>query len=435
MEEARPRPAFRLAAVLLLGLALRLVVANAGERPLVFDERDYSSLGGTLARSGAYTDGGRPTAYRAPGYPAFLAGVQLLTRRPDPAPARISQAILDVISAALLYLLAAPWGSTVALAAALIWSLYPPAIVYARLIYPETLFICMFLLWLLLATRLSWKNRWAVIGLGAGAGVLTLVKAEAALLMVTVPAAAFFRGVQARAVALFVVGAALALAPWIVRNTRVMGEPVLITSGGPVLLIGNHPRATGGYAPDVPDSMLPRNTEEVAAAHESNRSALRYISEHPIRFLALGVRKTALVFASETELAVTAFHDAPSDPSSRFRRKARELPPAIPIGMSLAYAAVLLAGCFGYLAAPDDRIGWIAAAFLAAWLAAHFVTFGGSRYHHVLMPLAALGAARVAAAPRRVLAGLSGARLAMFAGIAAMLVLTWALEVRALLRP
>ena len=433
MRRLMANPGVRLGAVLLLGLVLRLLAIRSPERPLVFDERDYSALSTTLAHSGAYSEAGHPTAYRAPGYPAFLASVQILTHRSDPRPARIAQAVLDESSACVLYLIALPWGSTAALLSAAIWSFYPPAVVYARLLYPETLFTFLLLLWLLLATRLRRERAWEKIALGAGVGLLALVKTEAAFLLLTVPAGALIRGAHARVFALFLLGGALALMPWVIRNTRVMGAPVLVTSAGPVFLIGNHPRATGGYSPDVPDSMLPRSTGEVAASRESFRGATRFISANPLRFATLGIKKTALLFASEVELAVTAFHKDPDDPSTRFRQKARELPAAIAIGLTVAYAALLLSGWLGFILAPDDRVAWLAAAILAAWVMAHFLTFGGSRYHHTLMPLAALGAARLASSPRPT--AVPATRMAAFLAIAVMLALTLALELRALLRP
>lgn len=432
---AMPSARIALILILVLGFALRIVASEPARRPLVSDERDYYALGATLARTGAYEEHGRPTAYRAPGYPAFLAGVQLLAADSGPRGVRLVQAALDAASAGLLYALAAPSGPFVALAAAVIWSVYPPAIVYTRLLLPESLFVFLLLLWLLLAARLSWNRWWAASCLGAGAGGLALVKTEAVLLLAIVPIVAWLRGIRAWAAALFLLAGALALTPWIARNARVLGEPVLVTSTGPVFLIGNHPRATGGYAPDVPDSMLPRSTGEAALARESTQNALRYIAGHPVRFLTLGCAKIALVLASEVELAVTAFHPAPSDHSTPFRRKALALPPWIPLGLSLAYAALLLAGCLGHLAMPDDRIAWLSASILAAWLAAHFLTFGGSRYHQVLMPLAALGAARVAAMPREVLAGLVGWRRAAFLAIVVALAIVWSMELRALLRP
>lgn len=432
MPRLAAAPAVRLAVVLILGLALRLAAASH-EHPLVFDERDYADLSTSLAQTGAYMEAGHPTAYRAPGYPAFLALLQRISRRSDPMPARMAQAVLDEASAVLLYLIALPWGATAALLAAAVWSFYPPAILYARLLYPETFFAFLLLLWILFATRLSRDRPWSDAVLGAGAGILALVKTESVFMLVTVPAVLLLRGANTRIVPLFLLGAAVTLGPWIARNTRVMGAPVLVTSGGPVLLIGNHPRATGGYAPGVPDSMLPRGKGEVAESREAYRIAKNYIAAHPLRFVASGVRKAALVFASEAELAVTVFHHAPADRSTSFRQKARELPPWIPIGLTLTYAALLLAGCLGVLAGPHDRVIWLAGAIVVAWVVAHFMTFGGSRYHHVLMPLAALGAGRLAATPRA--PRLSASRAAALAVLVVALALILTLEILALVRP
>jgi 4-amino-4-deoxy-L-arabinose transferase-like glycosyltransferase len=433
----------RLWIVLAIALVVRLAAAGAPSRPLVSDERDYDALARGLAREGEYAEDGRPTAYRAPGYPLFLAGAYLVAG-PDPRAVRVVQAVLDVGAVALVYAIAAAIQPAAGLAAALVWALYPPAVIYARLILPETLFTFLLLFWTLLAVRAPWERAWAMAALGAGVGLLAWVKPASLLLLLTLPLAPWSRGLERggephprllRAAIPLLLGAAVAVAPWVARNARVMGAPVFTTGAGPVLLIGSQPGATGGFVRSVSDSMARGFVGEVAADHAARAEALDHIRREPLRFIRTGLAKWALLVTLEVEIPVLALHPNPADPTTSFREKLRSLPAVTPIVASVAYAMVLLAGLAGFLAYPGGRLGAVAAAVVAAWLIAHFVFIGGTRYHQVFMPLAAIYAGRLVAAPRAAMVALDRPRVVGFALATAALVAIWLITIGILLRP
>jgi 4-amino-4-deoxy-L-arabinose transferase-like glycosyltransferase len=420
--------------VLLVALGVRLVAAVAPSRPLVSDEQEYDALASSLARSGTYSADGRPTAYRAPGYPIFVSCVYRVAGS-DPLAVRLAQAVLDAGTAALIYAIAAPIQPVAALLAALLWALYPPAVLYARLLLPETLFGFALLLWTLLAVRAPPGRRGALLVLGAGVGILAWIKPTALFLLVTLPIASGIRGIKARGVLSLWLGASLVLAPWCVRNMRVLGTPAFVTSTGPVLLVGSNPASTGGIALNLPESARVIGPDEVAVDRVARAQAMRYIAGHPVSFVKTGLAKLALVFTLEAELPVLALHPNPADPSTSLRAKLRSIPLAVPAGLSLAYAILLLGGLAGLLAFPGGRLGAVTAAVGAAWLTVHFVFIGGTRYHEALMPLAAIYAGRLAGSPREAARALVGKRAVMLAAVAVGLVAVWGITIAILLRP
>jgi len=85
-------------------------------------------------------------------------------------------------------------------------------------------------------------------------------------------------------------GMTVVIAPWTLRNARVVGEPVLVaTNGGSTLYRANNPLATGGYTErgEVDLSAL----SELAADREGKRLAREWILSHPAAFARLGFEK------------------------------------------------------------------------------------------------------------------------------------------------
>jgi 4-amino-4-deoxy-L-arabinose transferase-like glycosyltransferase len=415
-----------LVAALLAGLTIRLACALALERPLVSDETDYDRLGWTLATTGAYADEGRPTAYRPVGYPAFVASVYAIAGR-SPRAVRVVQAILDAGTAFLLFVALRRRSRRAAVGAAALWAFYPPAVATATLVYPETLFG--FLL-VLAAVLLLEEPAYPVgyrVGLGILLGALAMVKVAAPALALLLPWFVLRGPRRWRRAATIAAGMLLVLLPWVVRNQREVGLPVLATSAASNLLIGNHPGATGGYEPDVPEAMRPRAATEAGRARESEESAMRYIADGPLQFFARIPARWAHLLMGEGELAVFTFHAAPRDPATGYREKVREVGAPRLLLLWLPYAFVLLLGAAGLLAREPDALGGFFVTLLAAWLVAHGVTFGGGRHHAPWMPfLVAFAAERLARAPGR--RPLEGARLAAWLGLASLCVGLWLLE-------
>src|SRR6516165_5509595 len=127
----------RLAAV----LALRdLEVGPLG--PYSQDDVQYNALALEVAQGNGYVnDRGRPTSFRAPGFPLFLAGLYALAG-PNYPLAYLSFCLLGALSCLLTYLLARellPEGP--ARLAAVLAAVYLPHIYFATVFWSENLFV------------------------------------------------------------------------------------------------------------------------------------------------------------------------------------------------------------------------------------------------------------------------------------------------------
>jgi len=154
--------------------------------------------------------------------------------------------------AGLAFLARRALGPRVAIAAAWIGALYTPSIWYERQWTSEALFTPLLVLGALLAARATTGRAALLAGMALGLATWTrpaALAAAAAILLVLLATrararddggGAAIRGRAAGALGLaFAAGLALALAPGLVRNARVVGAPVLLTSGGMNVWIGN----------------------------------------------------------------------------------------------------------------------------------------------------------------------------------------------------
>lgn len=312
--------------ILLLALGLRLGwcltrPVNDAAIDVLPDQRDYLSLAQNLLHGrGLQIYDARFSqtvwAFRAPGYPLFLAACGASVRA-----ARAVQAILDTSTVGAVFLLAAlltgpqhrRW---VGLAAAALVAVNPFLIYFAGLILSETLF----------TTMLAWGMVLLIRGRGGrdrgggrrtawpcGGGLLALsvlVRPSAvALPIVLAMLAAVINAVGERGSAgsrpIFraAIRAALTTAPlvvllllpWGYRNYRVLGRWAwLDTNGGFTLYDGFNPTATGAS-----DQRFVQELTELKSMTEVDRSkylshkAIAYARRHPGRVLQLALVKLA----------------------------------------------------------------------------------------------------------------------------------------------
>lgn len=399
MVSADTEPRIRRAALLLavVALILRLGFVAARDRPLISDEIDYDRLGWTLATTGTYTEDGQPTAYRPIGYPAMVAGIYAVAGR-SPGAVHVAQALLGAASVLLLFLIAG--GGHAGLLAAGLWTLYPSAILYSDLLMPEAAFTTLLLVAAFLAARGALERHRLGFLLGLTIGVLALLKPMAILLLGALPLSARIERLRPTHFGPVILGALLVFGPWLARNWAVLGSPTPSTSSGTNLLIGNHPNATGGYATNIPFSMLHEDPSESGRDAGELAGALRYIANDPARFLQNGLLKLGHLFGSEGGMLVWSFHRSPGDASTRVREKYRALPLWLHLTVSGAYAIAMLLGTLGVFSYPRGPTRAFFFALLAATLTTSFVFYGGGRYHFPMMPFFVLFAAAWVAARR-----------------------------------
>jgi hypothetical protein len=219
-----------------------LVAFDTGRFYYLGDAAKYLSLAVNLLDHHVFSRGVAPTfepdILLTPGYPAFVAMIFALTSRSEIAVV-IIQAALRGLTAWLLVRLG--WrlfaSRSVGLAAGWAYAFAAVPYLFVGVLSPETLFTA-----LLMGAVVFFASRPAVLNLGA-AGFLTglglLTRPIGLVTMWGVPLVELCRSKIAQAVprvaVLFAV-AGLVVAPWLLRNQRLFGMPVLTSVGSHNLL-------------------------------------------------------------------------------------------------------------------------------------------------------------------------------------------------------
>lgn len=276
--------------LLLLALCVRMLAVWVLRDPTQFhgfemgqDGYHYDELARSLLAGDGYELAGEPSAFRAPGFPLFLALVYALSAKSYFA-AYFSLCLLGALTVYCTWragsLLA---GERTGRVAGLLMALYPPHVYMATIFASENLFTALLAAFLLLAAQ----RRAPAAGLCLGALILTRPFALLALPLLLL---ACWRSGERRLGAWLFAGTLVCLLPWTVRNQLALEHPVLLTtSGGPtfwgsyndrVLLEERH---HGGW---VASDQLPGWTQLQAASGELERDRLQWqwgrewLSEH-----------------------------------------------------------------------------------------------------------------------------------------------------------
>jgi len=284
--------------IVLLALVLRLAwsfYADVDPRYVWrFDMSIYDYQTEQLADGNGYIDyWDKPSAHWPPGYPMTLAPLYFLFDD-NPVAARMLNVVLGSATVVLLYLLGSRlFDRRVGLTAALLLALFPNQVFFASLTMTEILFTTLLVLILLLTVYLMLGQRapplWQVGLTGALIGYAALVRGEGLLLIAFILSALLLRWRSWRRVltyaAVLLVGMAVIIAPWTVRNVVRMKSLILIsTSGAETLWIGHHAGADGritGFDVGFRYEPLPNPEREVKINDVALDEALSFIRHHP----------------------------------------------------------------------------------------------------------------------------------------------------------
>jgi tetratricopeptide (TPR) repeat protein len=262
-------PARRLAVIFFLALGLRLAAwAELRSSPWlavpIGDARVFDEWGARIAR-GEWRP--REVFYQAPLYPYVLGGMYALVGH-APGAVRALQCLLGALAA--LWIAAAARrvaGGRAGLVAGLLAAGYAPAMAYDLQLEKSSLAFALsaLLLWLSVARCDPPRGRGPFLA-GLVLGALTLLRENAAILLL--PLAVFLaRGSGARrAIASLAGGFALALLPVAASNQRLGGVPLpTAANAGVNFYIGNGAEADGMYRPLVAGRGHPDHEREDAA--------------------------------------------------------------------------------------------------------------------------------------------------------------------------
>lgn len=387
------REVLLLVAIVLLGLALRLAAVLAYPHAPESDELAYQSMAlGLIHGTGLVDNMGNHAMYNV-GYPLFVLAPAFALLGEQLWAARLANLVLGALTMLLCYALAGQagagrWGRLFAAAA---WALYLPASVYGVYLAKENLMLPLMLGIGCCALRLAARPNWALAtGSGLLCGLLALT-GNAGLCLVCVLLVALLccplAWPRRLALALVMASAAtLVVLPWLVRNARVLGAPVLNTNGGFNLYTGNNPAATGWYmsiadTPRGPSWNALRLQGEVQASDILKHEALAWIRAHPAEFTALALKKAGY------------FWTPPLHPGKGPGSAVERLVRLAWAGQYLLLAVLALAS----LAVPALRnkktaLLWLA---LAGYTLVHMLFFVSVRYREPVMPVLVVLAALV----------------------------------------
>ncbi len=397
--------------VFLIGLGLRLAAiavlgtARAAEGLGAWSfGHEVACLAQSLREGGFYGDpwgkGTGPSGWLTPVYPALAALCFELGGGVGTRAAWLlfgAQAIASAATALLVGRIARliardqrrpDSGDRAAMLGAWIFALHPLAIWYAAHTVWDTTWVALALAALVAVVLDEPGSRGArhSLALGSLSGLALLLNPA---VLAALPAilgtelALAERAARWKSAACFCLAALALCLPWMVRNGRVLGSYALRTNLGVELRVGNlgelHGRHDTSLHPSHSDAELDRYRAmgEVEYARWSRDESLRWIGEHPARFLLLCGRRAMQFWLGEPppmDARTRAGRPADSDPNSWFKW-------AITLATGVAAWVVIAAG---WRRSPTVRV--IGAIFLL-FPVPYVLTHVSERYRFPIEPL------------------------------------------------
>jgi 4-amino-4-deoxy-L-arabinose transferase-like glycosyltransferase len=357
---------------------------------------------------------GTPTAMWPPGYPAFLGGVFKVAGE-GLTQAYAANVVLAMLTVIIVYALALLlFGRREALVAAAAVAVWPGQVYFTSLALSEELFTMLFALAVLLVLLAARADTWRGPLIMLSAITITgaaLTRGQALLLLALIPPILVLCGLSwRRAIGWGILAAAVTavlLAPWVVRNQRELGRPIVIaTNLGGNLWLGNHAGATGRMQSDQPLPLpdhagLTQQQYEVNGDRMDLHQALDYIRGHPADEVRLaGLKLRAMYESDATALDWNSSYD-----DSFYAGEWAAWLRGLANGFWFAALGLAGIGLFAERARLRGPIG-VLPLVLLAWTALHLAFFGDPRFHYpVVFVIALLGARGLVAAyeamPRR----------------------------------
>ncbi|HEY9207788.1 MAG TPA: hypothetical protein VIP31_01900 [Acidovorax sp.] len=293
--------------ILIFGAAFRILSVIFLHHEPASDELAYLAMAKNFLDGRGLQDSMGNFAFYNAGYPLLVLIPTSYVFNEVLDGARYVNVLLGVVSVHLCYLIAREVGLGVVgrLSSATMYAAYLPTGVYAVYIAKETLLTFLMLVLALCVVRLSRGGTLANSFVAAISVTLIALVGNAGLALMASLGLALLLGESSgtkrilTAVGIFSLAFVLLL-PWLHRNQRVVGSPVLNTNGGFNLYLGNNPGATG-YFVSIADTPMGatwqqlRATEgEYGASENLKNNAISWIKNNPAEFLSLTAKKAAL---------------------------------------------------------------------------------------------------------------------------------------------
>jgi len=434
--------------ILGLGLLVRLVLLYATRDTglMIVDEQHYHTLALNLLHGNgfAWTEG-KLTSARPPLYPALMTLIWTISGTKSLVVIRLAQIVISLANVYVLYRLGLLlFDRRVALVAAAGLAFYPSFLAFNVLVLTEVLFPFLLTLTVLgVATLLKSGSAWLAWGTGIALGLSALTRSVLWPFPLVLCPFVFFvmPGSRQRRfwlAGILLIGYALVVAPWAIRNTRLQGVFTMVdTMGGITLRMGNYEHTPLNRAWDPVTLHGDKSIfQELRAEHpevsswtegQKEKWMLKKAITYMLDNLALTFQRSLIKFANFWGLertVIAGWQQGLYQPPHWFAAFGTIV---IPMG----YVVVILLACLGvFLSPPNDIRSHVFLLLVIGFLAGmHTLAFGHERYHLPLIPLLLLYAASAIThqAWRRVRLGMGLATAPL--AVAALLLVIWGREV------
>lgn len=410
-----------LALILVLGLVLRILWLGFSSHVPQMSwndhllENDHINIHAIELTKGIWFHdaSGLPDGRRPIGYPLFL-GLLYKLFGVHTSVAWISNLTLFAAGALLLFLIGQSiFSDRVGLTAAFFYAVYPVSIYATKLITDENLFLPVWYLGLYL---LLWDIKkcpsWPRLALYSLIfGYATIVRTHPIFMPFVVALAYGLRGMPVRKIfsAFILCGLLMQLPniPWIIRNVKAWGVPVLYTPTSPFIYAQVNATALpegGGHIPKRGEPGFSEDLERAIAAgnpgmaHQiANREMKRWIVQHPKEFLSLAICRVLYFMNWNRQGGVWPiwfqYDDGAYDPKRPLDPKSREI---LEEWAFLAYYIALFSFILSLIGirrswtlfSEDTKRGILVllSCFLF-WFLEHLVIYPDRKYRYPLEPL------------------------------------------------
>lgn len=305
---------------------------------------------------------------------------------------------ISLVTIWLTMKLANKWfGSRTAMGAGLLLAFWPAQIEFVSVLGSELIFNLLLVTWLFVWDSMRDKPWLGGLSLGVLAAATCYVRPTGLLIPLVLLVLDLVRerpfSYPLLTTTMCLLVACLLIVPWSIRNTRLFGSFVLIsTNGGVNFWEGNNPTGDGST------QALPANTatmNEAARDQYLGKLAKQYVREYPARFIMRTLGKSVRLYSHES---IGVYWNQAGLES----RYGPHIFTPLKIFSSLYWACALALGLGGLLNLVHRR-GFIAALFhpvVTIWLyftAVYGVTVIQDRYHFAVVPcIAILGGSSLA---------------------------------------
>lgn len=390
-EENRPKGKKRnalLLGILSLCLAVRFycLLQSSWIQPIL-DEKEYLQIAHTIVDKGSY-----PGSFRPPGFPFFMATMLFLGARDLPLATKWVQIALSLFTCVILMGIARrSFDEKTALAAGVVYALYPNLAVISTQVWSETLFITFLIssMALLLRGDASQSRR----DLGIAGVLMGLAALTRAVILYFLPLVLYWlwksprrsSGWRVKAGIIFFACVALTVLPWTYRNYTVHRQLVLIdTNGGFNFFMGNSPPVATS---SVDNMLVPYYMKRYRSfsENESERARISFVKGWQ------RIRREPGAFA--VKFFIQAFYlwtlDSLILKHLRNGWYGKVSLSRIRVTTLLAagsYLLVTLTAIGGFILAPTGRIKELTLLLIGYYTFVHGVVFALSRYRLPLLP-------------------------------------------------